>query len=106
MAYSNKSGSIFEQRRHEFELPPQEVGQTPRGFMKNYQTDFKLKVVKSFLVGDGGAKLLTRKWSVPEEKIRTWVSHYRLHGVDELRPRRSRYGAQFKLHALSHQDRE
>ena len=45
--------------------------------MKKYQTEFKLKVVKSFLAGDGGAKLLARQWSVPEEKIRTWVSHYR-----------------------------
>jgi transposase len=41
--------------------------------MKKYQTEFKLKVVSSFLAGDGGAKLLARQWSVPEEKIRTWV---------------------------------
>jgi len=44
--------------------------------------------------------------SVPEEKIRTWVSHYRLHGIDGLRPRRSKCSAQFKLQVLSHQDRE
>ncbi len=74
--------------------------------MKKYQTEFKLKVVSSFLAGDGGAKLLARQWSVPEEKIRTWVSHYRLHGIDGLRPKRSTYSAQFKLQVLSHQDRE
>ena len=74
--------------------------------MKKYPTGFKLKVVKSFLAGDGGAKLLARQWSVPEEKIRTWVSHYRLHGIDGLRPKRSTYSAQFKLQVLSHQDRE
>ena len=74
--------------------------------MKKYQTEFKLKVVSSFLAGDGGAKLLARQWSVPEEKIRTWVSHYRLHGIDGLRPKRSMYSAQFKLQVLSHQDRE
>ena len=34
---------------------------------------------------------------MPEEKIRTWVSHYRLHGIDGLRPKRSKYSAQFKL---------
>jgi transposase len=45
--------------------------------MKKYQTNFKLKVVKSFMAGDGGAKLLARQWSVPEEKIRTWVTHLR-----------------------------
>jgi transposase len=43
--------------------------------MRKYETEFKLKVVKSFLDGDGGAKLLARQWSVPEEKIRTWVNH-------------------------------
>ena len=50
--------------------------------MKEYKTEFKLEVVKSFLAGEGGAKLLARQWSVPEEKIRTWVSHYRLHGIE------------------------
>lgn len=74
--------------------------------MKKYKTEFKLEVVKSFLAGEGGAKLLARQWSVPEEKIRTWVSHYRLHGIDGLRPKRSAYSVQFKLQVLSHQDRE
>ena len=48
--------------------------------MEKYKTEFKLKlkVVKSFLAGEGGAKLLARQWSVPEKKIRTWVSHYGL----------------------------
>ncbi len=50
--------------------------------MKKYTTEFKLEVVQSFMAGEGGAKLLARRWSVPEEKIRTWVSHYRLHGID------------------------
>ena len=42
---------------------------------------------------------------MPEEKIRTWVSHYRLHGIDGLRPKRSTYSGQFKLQVLSQQDR-
>ena len=74
--------------------------------MEKYKTEFKLKVVKGFLAGDGGAKLLARRWIVPEEKIRTWVSHYRLHGIEGLRPKRSAYSAQFKLLVLAHQDRE
>ncbi len=68
--------------------------------MMKYQTEFKLEVVKSSLDGDGGAKLLARVWSVPEEKIRTWVSHYRLHGIDGLRPKRSAYSEEFKLQVL------
>ena len=39
--------------------------------MGKYETKFKLKVVESFLAGEGSAKLLARRWSVPEEKIRT-----------------------------------
>ena len=74
--------------------------------MEKYKSEFKLKVVKSFLAGEGGAKLLARQWSVPEEKIRTWESHYRLHGLDGLRPKRSAYSEQFKLQVLSHQDRD
>ena len=49
--------------------------------MKKYKTEFKLEVVQSLLAGEGGAKLLARQWSVPEEKIRTWLSHYRMHGI-------------------------
>ncbi|MFE8646341.1 hypothetical protein ACFX58_14755 [Sphingomonas sp. NCPPB 2930] len=74
--------------------------------MKKYKTKFKLQIIQSFLAGEGGAKLLARRWSVPEKKIRTPVSHYRLHGVGGLRPKRSTYSAQFKLKVLSHQDPE
>ena len=74
--------------------------------MEKYKTEFKRKVVKSFMAGEGGAKLLARQWSVPEENIRTWVSHYRLHGLDGLRPKRSAYSEQFKLQVLSHQYRD
>ena len=74
--------------------------------MQKYETAFKLKVVKSFLAGDGGSKLLARRWSVPEEKIRTWVSHYRHHGIAGLEPKRGAYTGQFKLGVLLHQDRE
>ena len=62
--------------------------------------------MNSFVAGEGGAKLLARRWNMPEEKIRTWVNHYRLHGIDGLRPKRSAYSAQFRLQVLSHQDRE
>jgi transposase len=74
--------------------------------MKKYRTEFKLEVVQSFLAGEGGAKFLARRWSVPEEKIRTWVSHYRLHGSGGLRSKHSTYSAHFKLQVLSRQDRE
>ena len=53
--------------------------------MKKYKPEFKPGVAQSFLAGEGGAKLLARQWSVPEGKLRTWVSHYRLHGIDGRR---------------------
>lgn len=74
--------------------------------MKKYETEFKLKVVKSFLAGDGRAKLLARRWSVPKEKVRTWVNHCRLNGIEGLRSKRSTCSVQFKLQVLSHQDRQ
>jgi len=74
--------------------------------MKKYETEFKLEFVRSFLAGEGRAKLLARRWSIPEEKVRMWVSRYRLHGIDGLRPKRSAYSAEFKLQVLSHQDLE
>jgi transposase len=74
--------------------------------MVKYETKFKLEVVESFLAGEGGAKLLARRWSVSEEKIRSWVSRYRVHGVAGLQPKRGSYTAQFKVQVLSHQDRD
>jgi transposase len=74
--------------------------------MKKCQTKFKLEVVKSFLADEGGANLLARRWSLPAEKIRSWVSHYRLHGIDGLRLKRCAHSAQFKLRVLSNQDRK
>jgi len=65
--------------------------------MEKYKTEFKLQVVNIFLAGEGGAKLVMCRWRVSEEKIRTWVNRYRLHGIDGLRPQRSAYGSQFKL---------
>jgi transposase len=36
--------------------------------MRKYQTEFKPKMVKSFLDGNGGTNLLARQSSVPEER--------------------------------------
>ncbi|UST53431.1 hypothetical protein NF681_14030 [Comamonadaceae bacterium OTU4NAUVB1] len=57
-------------------------------------------------VDAGGAKWLTRRLSVPEDKICAWMSHARLHGVNVLRPSRSTSSAHFKPQVLSRQDRE
>ncbi|RYF61565.1 MAG: hypothetical protein EOO27_01530 [Comamonadaceae bacterium] len=59
-----------------------------------------------FLAADGGAKLLAGQWCVAEEKIRTRVSHQRLHGIEGLRAKRNTYSARYKLPVRSHQDIE
>lgn len=47
--------------RSRFELPPR--GWTNfKGFHERYTTEFKLEVAQSFLAGEGGAKLLARRW--------------------------------------------
>jgi hypothetical protein len=56
--------------------------------MAKYETAFKVKVVKSFLAGEAGAKLLARHWLVPEEPGQT-TGRYRskdfdLHGKSWL----------------------
>jgi hypothetical protein len=74
--------------------------------MKKYRTEFKLKVVRSFLAGEGGARLLAWRWPIPEENIRTSVSHTVCMVSTGLQPKRSWYSEQFNLQVLSHQDHE
>jgi len=44
--------------------------------MRVYSKDFKLNMVKDHLDGEGGAKLLARKYDISEEKVRSWVSRF------------------------------
>lgn len=74
--------------------------------MKTYSKEFKLNVVKDHIAGGGGAKLLGRKHGVSEEKVRTWVSRFRLHGEAGLSAKRSVYSTDFKLEVLYRQERE
>ena len=61
--------------------------------MSKYNEQFKLQVVQDYISGEGGAKLLGRKYEIPEEKVRTWVGRYRSNGVDGLRPMRGSYSS-------------
>lgn len=69
-----------------FGLSPQKLDEFHGDFIAKYETAFKLEVVKNFLTGDGGTRLLARRWSVSGKRARTLVTHYRLHGIDSLRP--------------------
>jgi transposase len=75
--------------------------------MEKYKTEFKLRVVKSNLAGEGGSKLLARRFCVPREKVLYWVNYYQVHGIASLRPKVTVvYSPKFKLQVLSHQERE
>jgi uncharacterized protein with ParB-like and HNH nuclease domain len=57
---------------------PPEVGQTSKGSADSrtkYKTEFKLKVVQSFLAGEGGAKLLAQVLKDFVDKHRKSESH-------------------------------
>jgi transposase len=78
------------------ELPPKSWTNF-KGFHKTVQNGFQAQC---------RPELLARRWSVSEERIRTWASHYRLQGVDGLSTTRSAYSSEFRMQVPYHQDRE
>lgn len=70
--------------------------------MIKYTEQFKLKVVKHYLKGPMGYSRLSAYHGVASPHIRQWVSAYRLHGVDGLRRKVTRYDAKFKLSVLQY----
>jgi transposase len=70
--------------------------------VNKYTEQFKLKVVKHYLKGPMGYGRLSAHHGVATPHIRQWVSAYRLHGMDGLRRKVTRYDAKFKLSVLQH----
>jgi transposase len=68
--------------------------------MAKYDENFKFKVVKSYLSGQGGSKAVGQAYGVSYGQVRRWVSRYRQHGMAGLRKKFSHYSAQFKLTVL------
>ena len=69
--------------------------------MKKYQTEFKREVVNRFLAGNGGAKLLARLWSVPEEKIHSLGDSLPRTRHRRVAPKTQRVQCAVKLQVLS-----
>ncbi|RPF57018.1 helix-turn-helix domain-containing protein [Aquisalibacillus elongatus] len=72
--------------------------------MAKYSDSFKLKIVKEYLEGPMGYRLLAKKYNVPDKaQIRIWVNAYKAFGEDGLRKKRSKtvYPVQFKLDVLN-----
>lgn len=69
-------------------------------FMKKYTEQFKLAVVKHYLTGAVGFTAVAQEHQVPRSLVRRWVSFYRLHGIDGIKPNPGCYDARFKLSVL------
>ncbi|MFD1707009.1 helix-turn-helix domain-containing protein [Siminovitchia sediminis] len=72
--------------------------------MAKYSDEFKLKVVKEYLEGPLGYKLLAKKYGIPSKApIERWVKSYKVFGLEGIRTRRSKevYSVQFKPSVLN-----
>jgi transposase len=69
-------------------------------FMARYDEKFKKAVVKEYLSGASGYRVLEGKHGVSQSNIRRWVDVYRQHGDAGLRKKFSHYSARFKLSVL------
>jgi transposase len=55
--------------------------------VSKYDYEFKLKVIKSYLKGDGGAPSIAKKFNIPVvvSIIQRWVKSYETFGEDGLK---------------------
>lgn len=71
--------------------------------MAKYSEDFKLQLVKEYVEGTLGYKLVARKYGLPDPTpIRHWIRAYQAFGIEGLRKKQTRqvYSVQFKLDVL------
>lgn len=74
--------------------------------MAKYSEQLKLKLVKQYLAGISGARVLAQRQGVGYSVLRRWIAAYQQHGRDGLRRKFSHYDARFKMSVLSHMWRE
>jgi transposase len=68
-----------------------------------YTEEFKLTVVKDYLVGSGGYKAIAKKYNISAFSIvRNWVRIYRSQGAEGLKNklRNAEYSVEFKLEVI------
>ncbi|WP_454872997.1 IS3 family transposase [Paraburkholderia xenovorans] len=70
--------------------------------MAKHSEQLKLKLVKQYLIGGVGMRVLARRHGVGRTVLRRWVAAYRQHGVDGLRRKHEHYDAQFRMSVLMH----
>jgi transposase len=70
--------------------------------MFKYTEKFKRKVVHDYLNGTMGFRRLAAHHGICIQGIKRWVAAYRLHGMEGLRRKVTRYDVQFKLTTLQY----
>lgn len=68
--------------------------------MRTFDVKFKQKVVRAYLSGKGGYKLLAARYGIADSLVRTWVGTYRHHGSAGFARERGRYSDEIKLEVL------
>ena len=68
--------------------------------MRKFDLRFKLKVVRDYLAGKGGYKILAAKYGIANSLVRSWVAAYQHHGSAGLVRQRGLYTQEFKLEVL------
>ena len=74
-------------------------------YMAKYNYDFKLKVVKSYLNGEGGYIALAKQYGIPAHaQVEQWVNSYNSFGNDGLKRKNTHtsYTVQFKLDVINY----
>lgn len=71
--------------------------------MAKYDLEFKMKIVKEYLDGKGGAKYLANKYNIKSSsQIKTWINSFREFGEEGLyrKQKNQHYSVQFKMDAI------
>jgi transposase len=68
--------------------------------VREFDVKFKGKVVREYLAGKGGYKLLAAKFGIAESMVRRWMAAYRHHGNAGLIRQRGAYTLEFKLEVV------
>ena len=58
--------------------------------MAKYNTEYKLKIVREYLSGQGGYSVLSKRHEISEDQIRRWVKVYQTFGEEGLQRSRMR----------------
>ncbi len=70
--------------------------------MIKYSFEFKKKIVRAYLQGEGGYHFLSNTYEIDHSLIRRWVANYKQFGEEGLMRSRQKqvYPFEFKLHVV------